>query len=180
MRAQLVRAVPDAEALAGTAEAIPLDDGSADAVLVAQAFHWFDTPAAAREIRRVLRGGGGLAVIYNEWDESVEWVARLHELVGAHRGDTPQRTSSGWYEQLAATDLFTPLADRTFPNLQHGSLDVLIDRTASISFIANLSAPERAKLLDGVRELVAAHPEAWMSDELAMPYVTRVTWCRAV
>ncbi|MDQ6806136.1 MAG: class I SAM-dependent methyltransferase [Actinomycetota bacterium] len=179
MRAQLVRSVPSAEALTGTAEAIPLADGSADAVLVAQAFHWFDTPVAAREIHRVLSGGGGLGVIWNVWDDSLAWVARMQELVGAHRGDTPQRRTSGWREQLEATGLFTPLADRALPNIVHGSLDLLLARTASISFIATLRESERANVLERVQAVVSEHPEAWVEGQLAMPYVTQVAWCHA-
>ena len=41
MRGVLERVVPAAEALAGTAEEIPLPAGSVDAVTVGQAFHWF-------------------------------------------------------------------------------------------------------------------------------------------
>jgi SAM-dependent methyltransferase len=179
MRAQLERAVPTASAMAGTAEAMPLDAGSADAVLVAQAFHWFDTPKAAQEIHRVLRRGGGLGVIYNVWDDAVPWVARMDDLVGAHRGDTPQRGTSPWREQLTATGLFTPLRDRTVPNVIHGSLEELLARTASVSFIATLPEAERELLLAALRDLVAEHPEAWSQDQLVMPYVTHVTWCRA-
>ena len=177
MRAQLVRAVPAAETLAGTAEAIPMAAGSADAVLVAQAFHWFDTPAAAREIHRVLRPGGGLGVIWNVWDDSVDWVAGMQRLVGAHRGDTPQRRTSAWREQLLATGLFTPLSDATFANLVHGSVDILLARTASISFIAALPEAERAKVLEEVRALVSDEcAGASEPGRLAMPYVTQVTW----
>jgi SAM-dependent methyltransferase len=179
MRAQLVRAVPAAKVLSGTAEAIPLADGSADAVLVAQAFHWFDTPVAAREIHRVLHPGGRLAVIWNIWDDSVEWVARMQELVGAYRGDTPQRGTSEWREQLAATELFTPLTDRTLAHVVAGSLDVLLARTASVSFIATLPEAKRANVLEDVRAVVAEDPEAWVEDQLAMPYITNVAWCHA-
>ena len=180
MRAQLERAVPAVEAVAGTAEAMPLATGSADVLLVAQAFHWFDTPKAALEIHRVLRAGGGLGVIWNVWDDSVEWVARMQDLVGAHQGDTPQRGTSAWREQLAASGLFTPLTDRKLSNIVHGSLDVLLARTASVSFVATLPESERDKLLSDVGALVAEHQEAWEDGELVMPYVTLVTWCRAV
>lgn len=180
MRTQLLRAVPAAEALAGTAEAIPLADGSADAVLVAQAFHWFDVPVAAAEIRRVLRPRGGLGVVYNDWDDSVAWVARLQDLVGAHRGDTPQGGTNGWRERLVATGLFTPIAERKLANVVHGTLDILLARIASISFIATLAEPDRAQVLADVRALIAEYPEAVAQDELVMPYVTQVTWCHAV
>ena len=175
MRDQLARAVPSAEVRTGTAEAIPVADGAVDAVLVAQAFHWFDTPAAAREIRRVLRPGGGLGVIFNMWDERLEWVARMQTIVGAHRGETPQRRTSAWRERLAATGLFTALEERELPHVVYGDLDTLLAREASISFIATLSEYDRAEVLAGVRAVVADHPEAWHGDELVMPYLTQVT-----
>ena len=179
MRTELIRAVPGAEVLAGTAEAIPLADESVAAVLVAQAFHWFDTPLAAHEIDRVLTPGGGLGVIWNVWDETVGWVARMQELVGAYRVDTPQRGTSGWREQLAATALFTPMSDRTLTHVVSGSLDVLLARTASISFIATLPEADRMRVLENVRALVIAEqPEGWAQDELKMPYLTQVSWCR--
>ena len=77
MADQLRTAVPGVEVHDGTAEAIPLPDGSVDAVVVGQAFHWFDAPVALAEIARVLRPGGGLGLIWNERDSSVPWVAEL-------------------------------------------------------------------------------------------------------
>lgn len=56
-------------ALAGAAEAIPLPDASVDAVFVGEAFHWFDYDRALGEIRRVLRPGGGLAILARGWGE---------------------------------------------------------------------------------------------------------------
>lgn len=67
MRSVLARNVPASRTLEGSAERIPLDDRSVDAAFVAEAFHWFDSAAAVRELARVLRPGGTLLVCFNEW-----------------------------------------------------------------------------------------------------------------
>ena len=73
----LRRVAPRAEARSGTAERIPLPDGSADLVVAAQSWHWADPEVGSREFARVLRAGGTAGLVWNFADESVEWVARL-------------------------------------------------------------------------------------------------------
>lgn len=63
MRAELIGSHPDVEALAGSADSIPLPDGTVDAIVCAQAFHWFATSAALAEMHRVLSPGGMLGLI---------------------------------------------------------------------------------------------------------------------
>ncbi|GAB3869502.1 hypothetical protein GCM10029964_001870 [Kibdelosporangium lantanae] len=88
MLAELRRRCPDAEALAGTAEDIPLPDAAVDAVFVGQAFHWFDVPKALAEIGRVLVPGGVLGMLWNYEDDRVDWVVEYEKLVrtGVSRG----------------------------------------------------------------------------------------------
>ena len=74
--------LPDTPALSGSAEQIPLPDNSIDAVLVAQAWHWFDPDRAAAEIARVLRPGGRLGLLWNVRDERLGWVKDFGRIVG--------------------------------------------------------------------------------------------------
>lgn len=77
MLRHLRESLPGGTTLAGMAEAIPLPDGSVDAVVVAQAWHWFREAEASAEIARVLRPGGTLGMVWNSRDETVGWVARF-------------------------------------------------------------------------------------------------------
>jgi SAM-dependent methyltransferase len=72
-----------AGALAGSAESIPLEDASVDAVVVGQAFHWFDQGTALGEIVRVLRPGGWLGLLWNLLDDDVPWVAAVADAFDA-------------------------------------------------------------------------------------------------
>ena len=74
MLAELSRRFPSATALLGVAEHIPLRDAVVDAVVVGQAFHWFDADRALAEIARVLRPAGTLALISNHDDEQDAFV----------------------------------------------------------------------------------------------------------
>jgi SAM-dependent methyltransferase len=180
MREQLRRAVPGVDVRNGTAEQIPLEDATVNAVLVAQAFHWFDVPAAAAEIHRVLVPGGALAVIRNEWDRTVPWVDALQRLVREQPGHAPRHPSRDWQAQLQDTGLFTPLSERVLPNLLPGDLDTLLARVASLSFIAAMPAPPRQRLLAEVARLVDEEGITDPDGSLETPYLTHVMWCRPV
>ena len=65
MRQVLAVRVPEAEVIAGTAERTGLLDAVTYAVVVAQAFHWFDADRALAEFRRILRPGGRVAALWN-------------------------------------------------------------------------------------------------------------------
>ncbi len=82
MLAELRRALPRVRAVPGSAEEIPLPDGSVDAVLAGNAMHWFDMTVAGPEIARVLAPGGILAGLWNVMDDAVAWVAGLAEVSG--------------------------------------------------------------------------------------------------
>lgn len=111
MRAELLGRTVGAAALAGSAEAIPLPDNRVDAVLVGQAFHWFDAAKAMPEIARVLNRGGVLAALWNLDDDRVEWVDGLHRFLGDEA-----KYRSGTSLALPSDPRFGPADRADFPN----------------------------------------------------------------
>jgi len=145
---QLRANVPGVEAVTGSAEQIPLADESADAIVVGQAFHWFDQAVALREMARVLRPGGVVGLIWNARDDAEPWVARLSELTGdnAEWGDDIP-------EPLAASTQFGDVERQIFRNAQLVDRATLVDLVASRSYAATMAARAREQLLAAVGTL---------------------------
>jgi SAM-dependent methyltransferase len=183
MRAQLARTVPSdrLEIRAGTAEALPLADGSVDAATVAQAWHWFDGGAALSELHRVLRPDGWLGVVFNRRDLTTPVQAAIDDLLLPHRGDTPSWAHHDWDQDLRDTALFADQGTTAFPWSQHLSLDGLVARVASISFVSRLDERTRGRVLAATRELHAASAPSGEVDgqpAVALHYVTEVRLLR--
>jgi SAM-dependent methyltransferase len=166
MRAVLARAVPGAQALAGSGESIPLPDGSVDAVLVAQAWHWVDRARAVPEVARVLAPGGRLAMVWNLRDESVAWVSRLGALIGSGDAST---TDDG---DIGAGPPFGSLERFQTSWIQQLTPDQVVELAASRSYVITLSEHDRAAALHAVRDLLAHHPALAGRQQVGLPYVT--------
>lgn len=155
MRAVLEQLVPEARALDGTAEALPLGNESADALVVAQAFHWFDTPAALAEFHRVLRPEGRFALIWNRRHQDQAVHRAIDEIIEPYRGDTPSHARGEWREPLAASKLFTASGEVEFAGGQLVDAAGLLDRVVSISYVAALPPAEHERVVALIRELAA-------------------------
>ena len=164
MRAQLEAALPGARALAGSAEAIPLPDASADVVTSAQAFHWFDHDAALPEIARVLRPGGRLALVWNSRDDRDPWMARLSAIIG-------NETVHDWevIPVIEEGGHFGGVEKAQFAHDQVLDRDGLLDLVLSRSYLAKLTPVEREPVLDAVRRL---YDETAGPNGVRLPYVT--------
>jgi SAM-dependent methyltransferase len=152
--ARLRVAVPEAEAVHGAAEQIPLPDASVDAVVCGQSFHWFRAEEAIPEIRRVLRAGGGLGLVWNV----------------RHPGDPVQEEISELLKPFVPPDRealptrVRGLVERAFGAVESYSVDFeqeldadgVAGRILSISFVAAASAAEQDELERKLRALVAA------------------------
>lgn len=177
MRRQLEANFPAIRAETGRAEAIPLGDASADAVVCAQAFHWFASAQTLAEIHRVLKPGGRLGLVWNVRDQSVAWVAALTAIMAPYVGDTPRHDSGAWRAVFPAPG-FGPLSETRFRHVHTGRPDdVIVARIMSVSFIAALGDRERADVEQAVRAVIAATPELH-GERVSFPYETRAYACQ--
>ena len=172
MLAELRRVLPDVEALVGGAEAIPLPDDSVDAVTVGQAFHWFRHDEAVPELHRVLRSGGAVGVVWNTRDQRRPLQRQISELIKAlvPRDRPPVGHSA---QALESSGLFGPVEKRTFPFVQQLDAEAVVDRIASVSFVAAAPADVRAELDRQLRQAVDEQGGTVDFAYLTEVYVTR-------
>ena len=170
MRDQLAAACPDVEVRDGTAEAMPFADGSLDAVTVAQAFHWFDFDAALTEIRRVLRPGGGLAIVFNQRDERTEWVARWNDVIDWHARTIARYQTTDW-TALLTDHGFVAVGTAQVEWEQEMTRELLAARVRSVSYIAEQPPELQQQYVDGVSALVDDQPPTF-----GLPYITHLWW----
>lgn len=159
MRSRLAAALPGVQLLDGVAENIPLEDGSVDAATVGQAFHWFDGDQALREIHRIVRGRGRLAVVYNRRNLEDPLHAGIEAIITPLRGETPGRRIGRWRAAFDRTRLWEEVDELELAHVQHIDRGGVVRRVASTSFIAGLPGDQRADVLDQVRALVKRVPE---------------------
>lgn len=156
----------------GTGENTGLGDGEVDAVIAAQAFHWFDPQAALREFHRILIAQGWLVLMWNERDEKDPFTAAYGEVIrtAAETKDVEvERGKAG--EPLFHTPLFDNVERITFENEQICDQLGLITRACSASY-----APKEGDALRKFkRQLNAVFMEyANDNDEVAIKYETAV------
>ncbi len=178
MLEQLAAEQPTVRAVRASAQNLPLPAASVDAVICAQSFHWFATSAALTEIQRVVKPGGVLGLVWNVRDRSVAWVEALTRILDRHEGDAPRYDDGEWRAVFPAPG-FGPLHEKSVAHAHTGSAErVIVDRVASVSFIAALPEEDRRLVLEEIRALIAATPELAGEPTVTMPYVTAMYWCQ--
>jgi SAM-dependent methyltransferase len=177
MRDTFRAAVPGIPIIATTAEQLAFRDASIDAVTVAQAFHWFDHDKTIADLARVLRPGGRVGLVWNARDRSVEWVDLVWGIMDRVEKKAPWRNHDEWSDSAYA-DLpgFGELHTARFRHEQAITPEAMVQRVASVSHVAVLPDPERAAVLEEVRQVLATHPESKGRTELAVPYRVDCFW----
>lgn len=173
---EVVAVEPDAQMLAelhgvpafqGSAESIPLPDGSVDAVVAGNALHWFDMAVAGPEIARVLAPGGTLAGLWNVLDDRVPWIAELARVSGP-AAIGPRDTLGSW--RAATAGLLDGGEQAEFPHRQRRTADSLAATLATRAGMLVMPEPEREAALDRIRAFLAGAVEG----EFDLPMLTGV------
>jgi len=165
--------VPNLFWSAGTAEDTGLDAASLDALVSAQAFHWFDRPAVGREWRRILKPKAPVVLVWNERDEEASALQADYEaLLNRWCPDYPRVN----HKNLSFADIeafFTPAPVTVFVhrNDQRFDLDGWRGRLRSASYCPRPDQPGYRELMDGLAGLFTRHQQT--DGLMSFPYVTK-------
>jgi len=128
---------PKFHSVNGVADATTLPDRSADLIVCAQAFHWFNTPETKMEFKRILAPYGHAALIWNNRCIDADDFAISYELLLKQQSNDYERVN---HQNLTETDFVNFFRDGKyklvkFPNLQVFNLEQLTGRAFSSSYL---------------------------------------------
>lgn len=161
--------VPGVATTVGTAESMPLSDESADLVTLGQAWHWVDPVEGSREVGRVLRPGGALALVWNIRDESVPWVAAMSAIM--HHSAAERMIMA---ENVTVAEPFGELEHRTWSWVRPITRQQLVDMVASRSYVITADDATRAQVDADLDTLFDSLPELADGGTIDLPYTTHV------
>jgi len=157
MKNEFIKMVPDVKIISGTAQQLPFPDNSLHVVITAQAFHWFATLEALKEIHRVLVKGGIFAMIWNLEDRNKAiWVAKLRDNYEQYESGTPQYRQEIWRNCFSEDNqtLFSELQETHYAHSFLCTNQTIWERVLSKSYISCQPKDTQAKLKDTVYELL--------------------------
>jgi len=166
----------------GTFDGVDVEEGWADLVVIAQAFHWCpDYEKAAQEFARILKPQGTLAFIWNLEDRHrATWVAKARDVIEAHEAGTPQFRLGLWrqfFDTPSYQEFFGTAEETTWGYVLPATAEGVVARSLSKSYISVLPDDERKRVADDVRNILNNEPKTWITEEEGVfeyPYETMV------
>jgi SAM-dependent methyltransferase len=163
---------PHFTANAASAESTGVKDHSVDAIIAAQAFHWFDMETTRFEFERILRPGGSVVLMWNErLLDATEFLREYEELLVKYAIDYSEIRHDRFGPEKLRAFFGAPLKAYSFKNMQSFDLDGMVGRVRSSSFMPAADSPVYGELLDSLISLFAKHAE---NDRIEIFYDTRV------
>jgi SAM-dependent methyltransferase len=160
----------------GSAEATGLAAESADAVLAAQAFHWFQAETALSEFHRILKPGGWLVLLWNERDETDPFTAAYGDVIRTAPDTAAVEGPRGQAGEVLLTHRLFCEAERvTFANQQVLDEEGVLGRAFSASY-APLDPREAATFAESLRRVFGEYQR---DGSVALRYLTSVYIARS-
>lgn len=173
MQQQFLAIHPDIAIQTAYSHQLPLGTASYDAVLCAQAFHWFSNAETLQEVHRVLKPEGHFGLIWNQRDTSTDWVQAIAELIAPFEKDTPRYHSGQWKHAFQQQNWFKLDSEHHFIHPHIGTVEQVVSkRILSSSFIAALPTEQQQQLKLQIEDIVFHAVSKQPQDEIAFPYVT--------
>ena len=159
--------------IAAPAEATTLPAGSADLIVAAQAFHWFDRVAFAGECQRLLTSRGRVLLMWNDrGGVATPFAAGLEALINQFSIDY-LRVQRKWPLEAELAKWFQ--ADDyvyvELPNDQHQTFEALAARVASSSYMPPRDHANFASMMAALQALFDAHA---VNGRVNVPHRTRL------
>ena len=172
---------PHLKNIAADACHLPLQSGTFDVVIAAQAFHWFATKDALKEIKRVLKPRGYLFLIFQERVENSEWIKEFHNILYSYPYDVRARFELGtWKQAFTNQNYFSAIQHENFPYTQYIAREDLIHRALGMSFLTALPDCKRESAISRIQLLCNTHDELKEKDTVEFFYKTHVYWARSI
>ncbi len=170
--ADVLRAkLPSVETVIAGAEKIPVSDGVADVVTVAQAFHWFERDAACAEMRRVLVSGGTLGLVWNHSDPACDWDRACHRVAHPAVSDASDSTTGSAAEELPG---FTFVRRREISWSEQITREHYLGRWLTVSSFLAADEASRSAMVAELESILDADPATAGRDEFVLPMITEV------
>jgi len=178
MRAMAERAFqnqPLFRSVAGTAEETGLEAASVDLVVVGQAFHWFDVERTRREFERILRPGGGAAIIWNEREPARGFGLAYQEIINRYKKEARPVSHDG--VSTATLERFFAPSIPGWKRIEHAcyyDCEAITGRMISASYMPNTS-PQKEAMIAALQEAFAAQA---VNGQVELRYTTVMCYGR--
>ncbi len=157
----------------GRAEATGLAEGAADLVAAAQAFHWFDVPAARAEALRILRRPALAALIWNDRKtEGSDFLSGYEALLRRFSPDYLEIRHR--HERTDRIEQFfghAPWQTLRTAHEDHLDLATLAERLNSASYVPAPGSAQHPRMMS---ELEALFVRTQREGRVAMSFETRI------
>lgn len=167
MRAVLAETTAADAVLAGSAEQIPVADGSAQIVAGGQMWHWVNEDLALPEVARVLAAGGLFAIVWTFRDDRCDWVRQLHEIAGLP-------DSYSYFVESDVPNFGEPFSGGEVAEIEFTSASTAADLVGLVGTFSHVgTSPNAAQILSDVQNLTQTHPDLAGRDSFEVPYVCK-------